>query len=56
MGRLGIADELANAIVFIATDNPSFVTRHILNFDDGHSATEAIPVPASVSGIREGAG
>jgi NAD(P)-dependent dehydrogenase (short-subunit alcohol dehydrogenase family) len=38
MGRLGLSEELANAIVFIASDEASFVTGHILNVDGGHTA------------------
>jgi NAD(P)-dependent dehydrogenase (short-subunit alcohol dehydrogenase family) len=38
MGRLGHSEELANAIVFIASDDASFITGHILNVDGGHSA------------------
>jgi NAD(P)-dependent dehydrogenase (short-subunit alcohol dehydrogenase family) len=37
MGRLGLTDELANAIVFIASDQASFITGHILNVDGGHT-------------------
>src|ERR1700716_307128 len=39
MGRLGLSEELANAIVFIASDDASFITGHILNVDGGHSAS-----------------
>jgi NAD(P)-dependent dehydrogenase (short-subunit alcohol dehydrogenase family) len=35
MGRLGFSEELANAIVFIASDEASFITGHILNVDGG---------------------
>jgi NAD(P)-dependent dehydrogenase (short-subunit alcohol dehydrogenase family) len=38
MARLGLSDELANAIVFIASDDASYITGHILNVDGGHSA------------------
>src|SRR5690348_1018507 len=38
MGRLGLTDELADAIVFIASDEASFITGHVLNVDGGHSA------------------
>ncbi|HTE82861.1 MAG TPA: glucose 1-dehydrogenase [Reyranella sp.] len=38
MGRLGLSEELANAIVFIASDDASYITGHILNVDGGHSA------------------
>jgi NAD(P)-dependent dehydrogenase (short-subunit alcohol dehydrogenase family) len=33
MGRLGLSEELANAIVFIASDEASFITGHVLNVD-----------------------
>ena len=35
MGRLGLSEELANAIVFIASDDASFITGHVLNVDGG---------------------
>ncbi len=37
MGRLGRSEELANAIVFLASDEASFMTGHILNVDGGHT-------------------
>src|SRR3984957_20674168 len=37
MDRLGLSDELANAIVFIASDEASFITGHVLNVDGGKS-------------------
>jgi NAD(P)-dependent dehydrogenase (short-subunit alcohol dehydrogenase family) len=37
MDRLGLSEELANAIVFIASDEASYMTGHILNVDGGHS-------------------
>jgi NAD(P)-dependent dehydrogenase (short-subunit alcohol dehydrogenase family) len=38
MGRLGLSEELANAIVFIASDEASFITGHVLNLDGDHTA------------------
>ena len=38
MGRLGRPEELADAIVFIASDQASYITGHILNVDGGHTA------------------
>src|ERR1700716_43484 len=38
LGRMGLSEELANAIVFIAADEASFITGHILNVDGGHTA------------------
>jgi NAD(P)-dependent dehydrogenase (short-subunit alcohol dehydrogenase family) len=38
MARLGRTEELADAIVFIASDEASYITGHILNVDGGHSA------------------
>jgi NAD(P)-dependent dehydrogenase (short-subunit alcohol dehydrogenase family) len=35
MGRLGLSEELAEAIVFIASDEASFITGHVLNVDGG---------------------
>jgi NAD(P)-dependent dehydrogenase (short-subunit alcohol dehydrogenase family) len=37
MGRLGRSEELASAIVFIASDQASYVTGHIFNVDGGHT-------------------
>ena len=37
MARLGLSEEVANAIVFIASDEASFMTGHILNVDGGMS-------------------
>jgi NAD(P)-dependent dehydrogenase (short-subunit alcohol dehydrogenase family) len=37
MGRLGLSEELAAAIVFIASDEASFITGHVLNVDGGNS-------------------
>jgi NAD(P)-dependent dehydrogenase (short-subunit alcohol dehydrogenase family) len=38
MRRLGLSEELADGVVFIASDEASFITGHILNVDGGHSA------------------
>src|SRR3954466_7388784 len=35
MDRLGRSEEIANAIVFIASDEASFITGHVLNVDGG---------------------
>jgi NAD(P)-dependent dehydrogenase (short-subunit alcohol dehydrogenase family) len=37
MNRLGRSDEVANAIVLIASDEASFITGHVLNVDGGKS-------------------
>jgi NAD(P)-dependent dehydrogenase (short-subunit alcohol dehydrogenase family) len=37
MARLGLSEELANAIVFVASDEASFITGHVLNVDGGKS-------------------
>src|ERR1700674_5519100 len=38
LGRLGLSEEVADGIVFIASDQASFITGHILNVDGGHTA------------------
>jgi NAD(P)-dependent dehydrogenase (short-subunit alcohol dehydrogenase family) len=38
MDRLGRSEEVANAIVFIASDEASFITGHVLNVDGGKTA------------------
>jgi NAD(P)-dependent dehydrogenase (short-subunit alcohol dehydrogenase family) len=38
LGRLGLSEEVANGIVFIASDEAWFITGHVLNVDGGHSA------------------
>ncbi|HZY98407.1 MAG TPA: glucose 1-dehydrogenase [Candidatus Baltobacteraceae bacterium] len=35
MGRLGLTEEVANAIVLLASDKASYITGHILNVDGG---------------------
>ena len=37
MGRLARTEELADAIVFIASDQASYITGHIFNVDGGHT-------------------
>jgi NAD(P)-dependent dehydrogenase (short-subunit alcohol dehydrogenase family) len=37
MDRLGLSKELADAIFFIASDEASFITGHVLNVDGGKS-------------------
>ncbi len=37
LGRLGRSDEVADGIVFIASDDAGFITGHVLNVDGGHS-------------------
>jgi NAD(P)-dependent dehydrogenase (short-subunit alcohol dehydrogenase family) len=38
MGRLGLSEEVADGIVFIASDEARFVTGHVLYVDGGKSA------------------
>ena len=38
LGRLGLSEEVADGILFIASDEARFITGHILNVDGGHSA------------------
>jgi NAD(P)-dependent dehydrogenase (short-subunit alcohol dehydrogenase family) len=37
LARLGLSEELADAIVFIGSDAASYITGHVLNVDGGHS-------------------
>src|SRR5246127_5692220 len=38
LGRLGLSEEVADGIVFIASNEARFITGHILNVDGGHTA------------------
>ena len=38
LARLGLSEELASAIVFIASDDASYITGHILDVDGGMTA------------------
>ena len=38
LGRLGLSEDIAKAIVFLASDEASFITGHILNIDGGKTA------------------
>src|ERR1700694_5095032 len=38
LGRLGLSEEVADGIVFIASDEARFIVGHVLNVDGGHSA------------------
>jgi len=35
LGRVGTADDVANAIAFLASDEASYVTGHVLNVNGG---------------------
>ena len=39
LGRLGLAEEVADGIVFIASDEARFITGHVLTVDGGKSAS-----------------
>src|SRR6266478_6877287 len=38
LGRVGQPDEIANALVFLASDKAAFITGHVLSVDGGKSA------------------
>jgi NAD(P)-dependent dehydrogenase (short-subunit alcohol dehydrogenase family) len=38
LGRVGKPDEIANALVFLASDKAAFITGHVLSVDGGKSA------------------
>jgi NAD(P)-dependent dehydrogenase (short-subunit alcohol dehydrogenase family) len=38
MRRLGLSEELADAIVFVSSDKASFITAAVLNVDGGRTA------------------
>ena len=40
LGRLGLSEDVADGIVFMASDEARFITGHILNVDGGHTASK----------------
>ncbi len=38
MGRLGLSEDVAKAIIFLASDEAAFITGHILSVDGGKTA------------------
>ena len=54
MARLGRAEELANAIVFLASDEASYITGHILNVGGGKPPAEGDSRSPSSTGIAQG--
>jgi NAD(P)-dependent dehydrogenase (short-subunit alcohol dehydrogenase family) len=38
MQRLGIAEEMAKVVLFMASDDSSFMTGHAIVVDGGHTA------------------
>ena len=38
LGRVGAAEEIARVVVFLTSDNASFVTGHVLTADGGKTA------------------
>ena len=35
LGRVGTTDDIANAVVFLASDDASYITGHVLNVNGG---------------------
>lgn len=50
-GRLGAADEVANAVVYLASEGAAYVTGHTLVVDGGFSAYDAYWEPAGAGDV-----
>ena len=46
IGRIGEADEAAEAALFLASDHASFITGQILSVDGGRSLLDPLAIPA----------
>jgi NAD(P)-dependent dehydrogenase (short-subunit alcohol dehydrogenase family) len=38
MGRIGVPDEIAKAVIWLCSDDAAFVTGHVMVVDGGESA------------------
>ena len=54
IGRIGTPEDIANAVIFLASERASFITGEALNVDGGLMAVGAWAASAGASMVEQG--